>query len=89
MRGLPEHLQLKGRESMYAVITDRTPNRCTIASIEYSESDATEAAERLDTGVNGMPAEVMRVAPGDPGNLEPGDRAWHDGEMCWSEAGCV
>ena len=67
---------------MYAVITDRTPSRCNCISIHESEERAEAAAERLDTGINGMPAEVLEVRDGS--DLEPGERAWHDGAECWS-----
>lgn len=68
---------------MYAVITDRTPNRCTILSLHESEGAAERRAEDADTGVNGMPAEVLPVR--DDGEPCPGERAWHDGEECWGE----
>lgn len=69
---------------MFAVITDRTPNRATVQSIHRTHEAATEAAERYEPAINGMPAEVMPIDPAACGaGLEPGDRAWHDGSRCW------
>lgn len=69
---------------MFAVITDRTPNRATVQSTHRTQDAATEAAGRVDTGINGMPAEVMPIdADACGAGLKPGDRCWHDGSRCW------
>lgn len=66
---------LSREQPAYAVVFDVTPTRCTIASVHDTELGADEAAERLDTGINGMPAEVMRTS----GSIDEGYRATHDG----------
>ena len=63
---------------LYAVVSDVTPTRCTVHAIHDDEQSALDAAERLDTGINGMPAQVMTCAD----DVGPG-RARHDGGVCY------
>lgn len=68
--------------TVYVVVSDVTPNRCTVVSVHDSESEAAAAAEATDTGINGMPAVVMRASSD---HLEPGARAYHDASHVWTE----
>ncbi len=71
------------RAMTYAVVTDVTPNRCTIVSLHDTRDAADSAAETHDTGINGMPAEVMETRITADG-MEEGDRAAHADGICWT-----
>lgn len=60
--------------SYYVTVTDIGPTRCTVLDCYSRESEAEEALTLEGDEARYMPAE----AP-----LEPGTRAYHDGERCW------
>ena len=69
-------------QTLFAVLTDVTETRCTIASLHDSLAAAEAAAERLDTGICGMPAQALQVAS--TGSARIGERGYHDEDGCWS-----
>lgn len=58
----------------YAIITDRTPSRCTVVDLVESEGSALDVANERNVQLSG----VMQVRDGS--EVAVGDRAWHQDE---------
>jgi len=57
--------------SKYAIVSDRTPNRCTVDELIETDGDMLDISRE-----RGLPfSRIMWVAEGS--SAGPGDRAWH------------
>jgi uncharacterized protein (UPF0248 family) len=57
--------------SKYAIISDRTPNRCTVEEIIETSDDMLDISRERDIPLS----RIMWVRDGS--TVEVGDRAWH------------